>query len=1419
MQDKSRRQLEAPAQESLPAPSPEAVQAHFQETLAHQKERAVGLRKQRLNWIVLRFLGSWLFGLLVLVGIGLLSNLEWARPKIQEAMSESFHRQVKLGDLSWMLGLNGLAISTDRLSLIEADGKPFIISGKSEIGVAFLPLFNKRVLIKHVDFDKPEVFATQIAPGKWNFTDLLVEGPEIRFVQVEHGRLHLRNELTEAQLATAHESSIFTNTKWRAYDFEDVNLKLIFPRKNQKRPWPFYLSFKLPRELNGQKYSTDFSLTILANGQLNDWKSNSSKIELRADQFNPADWRPFMRIPDGFNGLFSFNFKGDGRVDKIIAGDIKGSAHDLSVVNGAENIFNAKDAEVLAKVSFAPDEVSWSKSTVSIGGVKLESQGRLWDLNSNMPEYTALVSANLQNLADISDSSLLQLFPGADPKPGGHRSAQQSGARAAANNKSVLAGSAVVEVQFEGKGPEHHVYTKLKADNVPLGNLLGAGTESGAPLLSLFEIEPNAPIKGQISIGTDQRILLNDVQIPAKRSTLKIRGFFDAKKKEHDVYLKADGLDLDQFDTTNLAGNSQKKSLNKNSTALMLTGKVDVNAHMKASGGQQQMDINATLKRASLSSPKAGSLAKDLVGVIRYDGSTIKFEKISGLLENDGVYGGTLKLTGFLQTAENAVCNLEVSGHQIDIAQLVSFARAAHWPLPERAVNEISGTARSLDIRVSGRTREPQLSLNLSPADIRYAFKDQSGTTLKPVHAVGGNVILSDNVLSLRNVVVTMGTSQLIVTANLDNKDNFVVPKLVQLRSRGVDIADVLHYAQSETLSADVRKNLNTNFSALKLHGIQGKAYGDLTIRVNDRAPHSIEGIVGLTNVSGKAGDPAITFEHLSGLLAFSGPDVKLQDVSVSSGGGKFAFSGQVKSFQTSPTWTAHVTGKARGEELQILIPPEVAKSGLELHSRLPVAVRGNFADDGKTMTCAFVLNAAVGDEFRFNSDGFTFRQPSGQPLSIDGTVVQNFTGTNRSVNLHNGRIAMGDATIQASARYTWSTDSSRKPFVDFMVSTVNPIPTGIGVGAMLPGIDVTGSAGTLKGTFAAAGEVGHLLTHGDLYMDSVTIPSLRVKDLNGKIDSPRWVISPADPADKGRSEARVYISNVSLGGVDTREARATLKVESGANPKVSLNNGSAVMAGGKAAINGYYIPDSGRWCLDLGLEKLQVDQFMADIIEQSGELTGLADGKLVLESTADGAAMSNLTGKGNIAIYKGSAPRLGQLHEKLCASNLLQQGIFGFNFNNVLHSILPGKSGKFKEVSINFTIDKGIMDIDRLNFDGDGLRLRAAGEWNIPADSLVLDVAGNIPRVASSILPGAVGEATRNLTLQKAVRVMTFRKLENLPSLPILGDIGTDEPRAFTFKVATNQESPDAMTRSIEKSFKWLPNKPNASAHPIPGL
>ena len=212
--------------------------------------------------IVMRFFTIWLSSLAVLVVIALLSNIEWARKHVETALNQSFHRQVRLGRLSWSFGLQGLALDSDRFEMKDRDGSPFVTSGPAEIGIAFLPLLQKRLVIKHLQFNRPEVWASKIDEKNWNFSDLLTEGPEIRMVRIEDGRLHLHNLQTRKPIQTSSNSdSNAQNTangdaqdgkstpsakeiediegSWKTYDIQDIKLSVTMPKKN--RNWPVFL--------------------------------------------------------------------------------------------------------------------------------------------------------------------------------------------------------------------------------------------------------------------------------------------------------------------------------------------------------------------------------------------------------------------------------------------------------------------------------------------------------------------------------------------------------------------------------------------------------------------------------------------------------------------------------------------------------------------------------------------------------------------------------------------------------------------------------------------------------------------------------------------------------------------------------------------------------------------------------------------------------------------------------------------------------------------------------------------------------------------------------------------------------------------------------------------------------------------------
>jgi hypothetical protein len=1350
-------------------------------------------KSKRLKVTILRFVASWLAFLIVLAGISLLTNLEWARPKVEQAMAEAFHRPVKLGRIGWTLGLNGLSIWIDKLAMTEQNGQPFVVAGESEIGVAFLPLLQKRVIIKHVEFRHPEVYATQLAPGKWNFSDLLVEGPEIHYVEVDDGVLHLRNQISGQQVAGAPTAGTFANTKWQSYDFQEVGVKLIFPKKNQRRAWPFYLSFKLPRTANGHTYKSAVSLTALCNGPFEKWQEHPCEIELSANQINLKDWNPFFQIPDTVDALFDFKYKGKGLITDALNGEFSGAAREITVRSDQQPIFSAPEAKWESLMTVSGKQIEWSRAHLDVAGVDIQSHGSINGWRQDNPAYQAVLSANLQNLSQLHDTSFWRLFPGAAQK----KSAPQ------------MSGAAEVELKLEGDNNTRNISTSLKANGVPLGNLLAGDGDKAAPFLSLFQVTPNAPLEGQILIDRDKNIALNDVQIPANGSKLKISGKMNAGKNEHDVKVSSTDLLLDKFDTAQLEEGK--------APSILLSGKIDLDAHLVSGKDGQHMDVNARLKNSVISAGK-DKLADKLLGTIAFDGTTLKLDHVSGSIDNKDGTRGDIMLAGYIETTgKRPQCSLLMTGKRVDITQLVAFCKSAHLPISQDVVSNMNGLARDIEIKINGDASAPRLTLKLTPDDVAYQLTAPRGATLKPVKISGGTIVLTSDRLELKDLPVTAQSGKLTLSASFVGSGNALTPRMVHVKTSGISIEEVQQYLSSPDMPEQTRTAFANLVAPLQLRSAQGKTYGDLKVTLPPgNGPCDLEGTISFTNVSGKVFDQQLPFDRLCGTSIVSASQLQFQDITFSSGSSHFFVDGTVDNIQQTPNWNLNLSSQFKPDDLLAALPADLGQS-LTSTSTGTLTMQATIAGDARSNKITFSTRSHAGTGLKVQGPGWSFNQPADKEVTADGAFVLRSDGKSNVLQADGCHLFIGDSAFQGSCKYAWSDGNNKPANMELVLTAQNAVPSALIVGAFFPNTDTTGAAGTIKGSLAFAGTKDNLLTHGDFTLAGVSVPAWNLKDVDGRLHSPRWALGGGD----SNSQLQIQIGNATIGGVPARDLNGTIVLQNGKDPRLSLNDGTATVAGGQVKLAAWCLMDSNKWHLDMDMNDLQIDEFVKGLIDRSGEVTGLADGHITLDSkgaTGD-EVVSNLQGSGEIHVSKGSMPKVAQLQERLTQANLLQQGLFGFNLNNVLQTVLPGKAGKFKEANMSFQVTDGVLAIDQLNFIGNDLRMRAAGSWNIPVNALNVDVAGNIPRVASSILPGAVGEVSRKLTIQKAVSVMTFNKLENLPSVPILGDIGTDDPRAFTFKISCTLTSPNAVQQSISKSFKWLPNKPNASAHPIPGF
>ena len=116
------------------------------------------------------------FAVLILIVISLpfLINVDQFRPTLQSDLSEALGREVVLGNLQ--LRILAGEVTADDLSVAEdpAFGKPAFLRAKSlHVGVELWPfLISRKLIVKDLTIDQPEIGLVQSPSGDWNFSSL-----------------------------------------------------------------------------------------------------------------------------------------------------------------------------------------------------------------------------------------------------------------------------------------------------------------------------------------------------------------------------------------------------------------------------------------------------------------------------------------------------------------------------------------------------------------------------------------------------------------------------------------------------------------------------------------------------------------------------------------------------------------------------------------------------------------------------------------------------------------------------------------------------------------------------------------------------------------------------------------------------------------------------------------------------------------------------------------------------------------------------------------------------------------------------------------------------------------------------------------------------------------------------------------------
>jgi AsmA protein len=233
--------------------------------------------------------------IVVLIAIPFFINANQFRGTIEENLSSSLGRPVKVGNLS--LSLLTSSVTADDLSIAD-DPKfskdPFLTAKSLKVGVELMPLLtSKKVNVSSLTIDKPQVMLLRDAAGHWNVSTLGSKSVSKRSdsgpaPDVSVGKLELLNgEMTVGSTGSSKRSKY-------------TNLELKATNVSAKSQFPVTASAELP---GGGKMRLDGQVGPL---DATDAAMSPLNAKVKIDRLNLAN-TGFIDPSSGIAGIMDFN--------------------------------------------------------------------------------------------------------------------------------------------------------------------------------------------------------------------------------------------------------------------------------------------------------------------------------------------------------------------------------------------------------------------------------------------------------------------------------------------------------------------------------------------------------------------------------------------------------------------------------------------------------------------------------------------------------------------------------------------------------------------------------------------------------------------------------------------------------------------------------------------------------------------------------------------------------------------------------------------------------------------------------------------------------------------------------------------------------------------------------------------------------
>ena len=1265
----------------------------------------------------------------------------WDKTRVESTLSAALSRQVRLGNIDWHMGFRGLEFETSEISILSKDNAPFFRSGKTIVLFGIFPLLRGQLRVKHLDMQKPEAWLIRVTPTQWNFSDLKQTPIFSKFADCE---------ITDGTFEILDKRSN-SNVHFPATEIKHIQFAV-------RRPFgAVYWPFNASAEIAQPEGLCTLAIKGSGSGTLNDWQNCHYTFDLTAHNLAPLRVVDFCDSVPETDGLVDLEIKGKGTPSSDFNGTTQLKTDHIAIKVLGQAPLKISNTSTRGEVSFNRKELAWKGFSLKVGESELKSEGKV---NLSLPDssrYEATVDSRMEALGHFLKNVDAQwLTSGLNNLPKDlalYGKLGLSGSIANTPGQQSSISSIIL----------HDAQIKLKDNNLDVSALNGS-IQADQDGLHLKQI------KGKLKNGTFEAS--GDLS-PQQNNTLKLKAYAMAIE---DMKVLASSIHVpSMLDSLAISGNL--KTLD-----LLITGTAE---HPK-------VNFTATPENVVVADLNHVPILKLNSGVLACNDSDLTLDKLTGTVGN-----GPFSLNGKVGLAPDAPCNVTLTGHHFDLAEISRAYQLLRHEDKSKANDVVLGKVTDVNLRITGTQKKPKIDLRVSPQDIIYQADGPSSA----IHLMGGVVAYNGDLLKLENLNIKGNTTSCIATGQISQCQSKPQLESISLNNASLDFKEISTLLSAAKTPQPIRESFAELLDQYQISDLQGKLTGSLSAE-NMKTNPKFSADCSLHSVRFKRSGQTILLDSGS-LIANRNNSLELQGINCSVNKSTVSIDGRLNDF--NGLQTLHPDLKLQGTLYSEDIGSFLQTPAISVTSSQPISISASVTDSTEAIKIAFSASSAADANNSIILDGITFSPLVKQLMSANGVI---FIHESKTV-IGTTQIKLGPLTFQTAGTITHPPDNPAS--IDLKAWIHEPIPLFGALAFINPGMsddDPKSVSGTIRGGMHISGTMNNPTISAGCHLLGAGLPKRDLTNISGHL---HIALTPDDKNLRGRdSIIKVNLDTVNLGTVLLKDITGSLVLEQEqSQTKITTDGLKGVVTGGSFNASGEVtLNDPFPVRAHLQLSDLDTNSFVKALGGKDNEVTGKAGLDLDITGNAKSkeTLLGTLSGSGSFLMTNGRIDRLSQLQIKLEQSRMLASGILGFRLSNLLFASDSKENGEFLSTKAQFEITNGLVQLQNIDFNGEEMQLKSTGSLGLTSKRLALHATGDLARIPSE---GTVGKVSSIVGFAGVTNFVAKETHLNTGSIPVIGGAYSATTYPFAFDAVGDLDKPKDIERSIATTFHWTRNAP----------